>query len=110
MATTLAAPLPVVANITLSATPGNCSKVTIPANASRVSVKFRTNAGKLSFDSALTDDGAIGASTFIACSADQMYEFRVAGLDKVRGDVLSFYLASATASVVAEVLVEGGPA
>lgn len=110
MATTIASPLPAIANITLSATPGNVTQVIIPAGAARVSIKARTSAAKLALDSTLTDGAAIGASPYIALSADAMYEIRPFGMKKTTADVLSYFIASATASVVVEVLVEGGPA
>jgi hypothetical protein len=106
----MASPLPALANITLSGTPGNCTQVIIPAGASRVSIKARTSAAKLSFDSTLTDGGVIGAATYISLSADSMYEIRPQGMKKTTADVLSYFLASTVASVVVEVLVEGGPA
>lgn len=93
--------------ITLSGTPDNVTQVTVPSWAKKVSVQFITNAGKISHTG--TDAAAIG-SDYITIAADTLAEVSISNREHDASNYggFSLYLASGTASTVAEVAIEAG--
>jgi hypothetical protein len=80
------------------------TKVTVGAAAGFVTFRPRTNAGKVVFGAAastLTDGGALGAAEYVVLVADAATQIKVQG-------TRTFFVTSATASTVVEVVVEGG--
>jgi|10_taG_2_1085330.scaffolds.fasta_scaffold01789_4 hypothetical protein len=92
---------PYVYRLTLSSTVDELTEVTLPKSASRVSVQFITNAGKLTF--AGTDGAAIG-SHYASIAADSWSEVTWSNRTPAPQDNL--FLASGTASTVVEILIE----
>ena len=80
------------------------TKIEIPHVATRATVRFESNDGKLSFTG--TDGGAVAAA-YIICAGDTTNEFSL--MDGIRASqgVTAFYVASATGSTVCSVMVEG---
>ena len=80
------------------------TQVVIPQTASKVTVKFSTNAGKIAFEG--TDGGAINAN-FADIVGDAFAELSLSdGIRESKG-VGSIFLASATASTVCTCIIEG---
>lgn len=95
---------PDVLRFTTSGTPNNLTEVVIPARASKASVRFDTNAGKLAFEG--TDAAAIG-SHYCDIDADTWAELSLAdGIGTSKG-VGSIFVASATATTTVTVMIEG---
>ena len=89
---------------TTSGTPNNVTEVVIPARASKASVRFDTNAGKLAFEG--TDGAAVG-SHFCDIDANTWAEFGLGdGIGTSKG-VGSIFVASGTATTTVTVLIEG---
>lgn len=103
MAVSITGGLPQLSNVTTGLA-NVVTQVTVPSSATRVTFRPRTNAGKVSFGSAasgLTDGGALGAASYVTLTADAASQLMVQG-------ATTFYVTSATASTVVEVIVEGG--
>ena len=80
------------------------TQVVIPQTASKVTVKFTTNAGKLAFEG--IDGGTINAN-YCDISADAFAELSLAdGIRESKG-VGSVFVASATGSTVCTCIIEG---
>ena len=80
------------------------TQVVIPQTASKVTIKFSTNAGKLAFEG--TDGAAINAN-YADISADAFAELSLAdGIRESKG-VGSIFVASATGSTVCTCIIEG---
>lgn len=88
--------------ITLSGTPNNATKITLPRDTKKVSLKFETNAGKVS--NAGTDGAAIDSTDHATCAADTWHTFDISRLS--HGFPAAIYVASGTASTVVQVLPE----
>jgi hypothetical protein len=95
---------PDIQRFTLSATPDNATEVVIVAPASKATVRFESNAGKLAFDG--TDGAAVNAN-HIVVTADATHQFSLTDGIAVSKGVGSFFVASATASTVVSVMLEG---
>ena len=95
---------PDIKRITLSGTPDNATEVVIPASAKTATVRFETNAGKLAFEG--TDGAAVNAA-HILVTADATHQFSLTDGSAVSKGVTSFFIASATASTVCSVMLEG---
>lgn len=80
------------------------TQVLFPSAARTATVRFETNAGKLAFTG--TDGGAVNAN-HIAVTADATHQFSVTDGINVSKGVAGFFVASATASTVISVMVEG---
>ena len=80
------------------------TKVNIPHTATKGTVRFETNDGKLATTG--TDGGAVSAN-YIICAGDTTNEFSL--MDGIRSSqgVTAFYVASATGSTVCSVIIEG---
>lgn len=103
MAVDITGALPQLSNLTTGLA-NVVTKVTVPSSATRVTFVPRTNAGKVSFGSAatgLTDGGALGAASYVTLTANASTELLLQG-------TFTFYVTSATAGTVVEVIVEGG--
>lgn len=107
MAVTFSAPLPALDNITLSGVANTCTQITVPDSAGKVTFRARANAAKLAWGQSLADGGALGAADYLTLPADTLIEIIVAGEGRTRAGIVDYYIASATASVVVEVCVEG---
>ena len=78
------------------------TKITLPRGTRKVSVKFETNAGKVS--STGTDAQAIDGTDYATAAADVWHTFDVSR--EAHGFPAAVYLASATGSTVVQVLPE----
>lgn len=87
-----------IANVTLSATPGNVTALVLPGKPGALTVKARAVDCKLLVSSALADDDAIAATAYVTLTAGTAYVFDVSGMT---GRV---FLASAGASAVVELV------
>lgn len=103
-ATFTGAQFPDVQRITLSGTPNVATQIIIPATASMATVRFEGASGKLAFGG--TDNAAVVAD-YIAVSADATHQFSLGDGVATSKGVGSFFLASASASTVVSVMVEG---
>ena len=98
------AQFPDALRFTLSSTPSNCTEIVMPNTATTVSLKFSDNAGKVAFEG--TDGSAINAN-FVDITADAIAEIGLGdGVNSAPG-VNSMFVASATASTVCTVVIEG---
>jgi len=80
------------------------TQVVIPPSASKATVRFESNDGKLSMVG--TDGGAINAA-YIICAGDTTNEFSLLdGLGVSKG-VTSFFVAAATGSTLCSIMIEG---
>lgn len=97
--------------ITLSATNGKVTQVTIPSGVRRVRFIARTNAGKLVFgdDVAQTDDVDLNGADYFTLPAGSPFEVTFDNEGTGYTNRTVFYLASATNSQVIELLLDGGP-
>jgi hypothetical protein len=86
-----------IANVTLSATPGNVTALVLPGKAGALTVQARAVDSKFIVSSALADDDEIGSTVYFTLTAGTAYVFDVSGMS---GHV---FLASAGASAVVEV-------
>ena len=104
MATTLAGTaFPEAVRITLGAS-NIQTQLNVPAQASRLSVRFMSNAGNVAFTG--SDGGSLG-SAYISLDADSWAEISLAdGINTSKG-VGAVYLSSSTASTVVEAMIEG---
>lgn len=94
---------PVVANTTLSGTPGNVRLVLLPTHVDvKVSIRPRTSDAKLVTSQSVTEDSAIGATAYGTLDGDTWQEVGVPST----GGCSRLGIASTDASVVVEVLVE----
>lgn len=95
---------PAVGNTTLSGTPGNVRKVLLPARFDgTVSLRPRTNDAKFGDASlGLAEDAPLASSPYATLDHDVWTEVAYHAL----GGSTFFYLASGTASVVVEVMLE----
>ena len=105
MATTITgSTLPDVARITLSGTPNEATKVNVPAYIAKASVAAIAVDAKVSMSG--TDGAAIG-STYVTVPAGSMLELSMVDGIGESTRTTAIYIASATASAVVEVVVEG---
>jgi hypothetical protein len=95
---------PDIKRITLSGTPNNATQVVIQGSAKTATVRFETNAGKLAMEG--TDAAAVNAA-HILVTADASHQFSLTDGLGVSVGVTSFFIASATASTVCSVMLEG---
>jgi len=104
MATTLAGTaFPEAVRITLGGSNVQ-TQLNVPAQASRLSVRFMSAAGNVAFTG--SDGGSLGAA-YITLDADSWAEISLAdGINTSKG-VGAVYLSSATASTVVEAMIEG---
>lgn len=89
-----------IANITLSATPNNATKVTFPEFCNAVTVRFVGAAGKIADTG--TDGAAIGA-VFFTISADTTTEIDLTNRAG-NGSRQDRYIASGTANTVVQIV------
>jgi broad specificity polyphosphatase/5'/3'-nucleotidase SurE len=98
------AQFPDAVRFTLSGTPDLATQVVIPSTASKVSVRYDTNDGKLAFEG--TDAAAINAN-YALIDSDYWAELSLSdGINESKG-VGSIFVASGTASTVCTVMIEG---
>ena len=105
MATTITGSTqPDVARITLRGTPNAATKVNVPAYIAKASVAAISVDAKVSMSG--TDGAAIG-STYVTVPAGSMLELSMVDGAGESTRTTAIYVASATASAVVEVVVEG---
>jgi len=105
MATTITgSTLPDAARITLSGTPNEATRVNVPAYIAKASVAAISVDSKIAFSG--TDGAAIG-STYVTVPAGSMLELSMVDGAGESTRTTAIYVASATASAVVEVVVEG---
>jgi hypothetical protein len=102
--------LPAQKVVTLSATNGQVTQVTLPPGVRRVRFNARTTAGKLVFgdDVAQTDGVDLGAADYFVLPAGSPFEVTFDNTGTGYANRTVFYLASATNSQVIELLLDGG--
>ena len=89
---------------TLSSSVNEATQVVIPSTAVKVSIKFASNAGKVAFEG--TDGSAINAN-YADVAANAWAEMSLGDGINVSNGIGSIYVASATASTVCTVVIEG---
>lgn len=102
MAVSFSGALPQLENVTTGAA-NVCTQIILPAGVAKITFRPRGADAKVSFGasaSGLTDGGALGAAKHVTLATDAYSQIAVDG-------TMVFFLTSASAATVVEVVIEG---